>query len=144
MGAIVTYEFYSDVYKGTETDETSFPALSARAEDVIGAMTRWAVTPESLPDYPLFVQTLYKKAICAQTDFLALNGEESATGGMPNGFIVGKVSVHERANTASAKSGAMAAAVSPMAIMYLEQTGLMNPQVDVLPDVSMIGGWYGC
>lgn len=129
---------------GTEADETSFPALSARAEDVIGAMTRWAVTAENLAGYPLCIQTLYKKAICAQTDFFALNGLETAEGGTPSGFTVGKVSVSGKSGADIVRKGAMADAISPMAILYLEQTGLMNPQADVLPDMPMIGGWYGC
>ena len=41
MSAIVDYTYYSTVYMGTEADEASFPALCARAEDVIGAMARW-------------------------------------------------------------------------------------------------------
>lgn len=142
MGAIVDYQFYAEVYMGTEADAASFPALSARAEDVIGAMTRWAIDAVNLADHPILTQTLYKKSICAQTDYFALNGIESAAGGTPSGFTVGKVSVRETANAGSAKCGAMAASVSPLAIMYLEQTGLMNPQVDVLPDAPMIGGWY--
>ena len=37
----VDFVYYSTVYLGKEADETSFPALCARAEDVISAMVRW-------------------------------------------------------------------------------------------------------
>ena len=38
---VVDFEFYSTVYMGTDADEASFPALCARASDVVGAVTHW-------------------------------------------------------------------------------------------------------
>ena len=133
MSAIVDYDFYSTVYMGQEADEASFPALCARAEDVVGAMTRWAVTVNSIDQFPELVQTLYRKAICAQVDFLAVNGLDSLTiaAGADNGFTVGKVSIHGRSGAAASAAGGMAGNVAPLAMMYLEQTELLNPAVPV-------------
>ena len=128
MSAIVDYTFYSTVYMGTEADEASFPALRARACDVIGAMIRWR-DPETLTDPVL---TLYKKAVCAQVDYFALNGFESVAGGSDRGFTVGKVSVSGKSGNDLKATGAMSAHISPLAIMYLEQTGLMYPGVPVM------------
>ena len=132
MSAIVDIEFYSNVYMGSEADTASFPALCARAEDVIGAMTHWRVTADTLGELPELVQTLYKKAICAQVDYFAVNGLDSTAGGTDTGFTVGKVSVNSRAGNELITKGAMAGHISPMAIQYLEQTGLMGPQVAVM------------
>ena len=133
MSAIVDYEYYSTVYMGQEADEASFPALCARAADVVGAMTRWK-DPETMTAFQL---TLYKKAICAQVDFFALNGLDSVAGTSGVGFTVGKVSVN---GTGRAEGrGAMSAYISPMALMYLEQSGLMNPQVGTLAEPWI--GW---
>ncbi len=139
MSAIVGYSFYSTVYMGTEADETSFPALCARAEDVVGAMTRWAVTVNSIGQFPEPIQTLYRKAICAQADFFAVNGLDSVVlaAGTDNGFTVGKVSVHGRSGAAASAGGSMAGNVAPLAMMYLEQTGLLNPAVPVVE-----GRWW--
>ncbi len=139
MSAIVDFSFYSTVYMGTEADETSFPALCARAEDIVGAMTRWAVTVNSIDQFHELVQTLYRKAICAQVDFLAVNGLDSLTiaAGADNGFTVGKVSVHGRSGVAASAAGDMAGNVAPLAMMYLEQTGLLNPAVPVVE-----GRWW--
>lgn len=139
MSAIVDFSFYSTVYMGTEADETSFPALCARAEDIVGAMTRWAVTVNSIDQFHELVQTLYRKAICAQVDFLAVNGLDSLTiaAGADNGFTVGKVSVHGRSGAAASAAGGMAGNVAPLAMMYLEQTGLLNPAVPVVE-----GRWW--
>lgn len=130
MGAIVDYSFYTDTYKGQEpdVDASSFPALEAHAERIIGAMTRWRVTEETFPDLPHFTQTLVKLAICSQVDAVAVNGFESVSAGNNVGFTVGKV----RVDGGSKTSGTLSTSVSPAAMLYLEQTGLLNPAVPVL------------
>ena len=128
MSAIVDYTFYTSVYMGTEAEEASFPALCSRACDVVGAMTRW-VDPETLTEPVL---TLYKKAVCAEVDYFALNGFESVSGGSDRGFTVGKVSVSGKTGGELKHEGAMRNHVSPLVLMYLEQTGLLNPAVPVV------------
>lgn len=127
MSAIVDFSWYAGEYTGTEVDETSFPALCAHASRIIGAMTHWRVTEDNFNELPSMVRTLYKLAICAQIDFLAINGVESITGGAADGFTVGKVRIDARSGASA--GGAMSASISPAAVSYLEQTGLMNPQV---------------
>jgi hypothetical protein len=124
----VDFVYYSTVYLGKEADETSFPALCARAEDVIGAMIRWKDPSTFTP----FQVTLYKKAICAQVDFFAVNGLDSVAGGTGQGFTVGKVSVNGDQAQPGSSSGAMAHSLSNLVIMYLEQSGLLNPAVPVV------------
>ena len=130
MSAIVDFAYYTGTYMGTEADQASFPALNAQASRVIGAMTRWQVTDDNFATFPPMVQTLYKLAICSQVDFLAINGVESlnTTGGV--GFTVGKVRVDGYASART--GGALSADVSPAAVAYLEQTGLLNPAVPVV------------
>lgn len=127
MSAIVDLNYYQTVYMGKEADQTSFPALNAHASRMIGAMTRWRVNEENFTRLPSLVQTQYRLAICSQIDFVAINGLESINEGDSGGFTVGKVTVHggKRAGV----GGAMSASISPAAILYLEQTGLMNPSV---------------
>ena len=122
----VDFSYYWNVYQGKEANETSFPALCARAEDVIGAMVRWQDPSTFTP----FQMTLYKKAVCAQIDYFAVNGFDSVTGGTDRGFTVGKVSVNGKGETAH--GGAMSGNLAPLVVMYLEQSGLMNPSVPVV------------
>ena len=129
---VVDFTFYTNVYGGTDVDNTSFPALCARASDVIGAVTHW-VDDATIAKLPAILQTLYKKAICAQIDFFALNGTDVVNESGNAGFTVGKVTVHGKSN---ASGGKMVDSISPLAISYLEQTGLMNPQV------PCIEGWW--
>lgn len=136
MSAIVDYTYYSSVYMGTEVDQTSFPALNAHASRMIDAMTRWKVNEQNFSELPELTQTQYKLAICSQIDFLSLNGLESINDTGSAGFTVGKVTVHGK--TASASGGAMSANISPATMLYLEQSGLMNPSVPA------IGGGFMC
>ena len=130
---VVDYTFYSSVYGGTDATQLTFPALCARASDIIGAVTHW-VDESFILTLPQLTQMLYKKAICAQVDFLALNGTDSLNETASGGFTVGKVTVHAKANASC--GGKLSESISPLAIGYLEQTGLMNPQV---PTVE---GWW--
>ena len=131
---VVDYTFYTTVYGGTDADYTSFPALCARAEDVVGAMAHWAVDETNISNLPLLHQNLYKKAICAQVDWFAINGLDSVNESDENGFTVGKVTVH--GSSGGKSGGKMSGNISATAIMYLEQTGLMNPQVPTFD------GWW--
>lgn len=137
MGAVVDFAFYTAVYMGSEADAASFPALCARAEDVIGAMTRW-VDPETLKGRTLL---LYKKAVCAQVEYFAVNGLESTAGGDDRGFTVGKVSISGKSGSDLVRRGVMADKISPMAVLYLEQTGFLAPQVETAPDMPFVG-WF--
>lgn len=134
MSVIVDYSYYTDTYKGTEVDQTSFPTLNAHASRIIGAMTRWQVDESTIDNFPSMIQTLYRLAVCSQIDFLAINGVESLSDGNNTGFTVGKVRVEGRSGASA--GGAMSASISPAAKSYLEQTGLMNPQVPT------VDGWW--
>ncbi|MBR2209898.1 MAG: hypothetical protein IJ896_00255 [Fibrobacter sp.] len=136
MSAIVDFQYYTETYMGSEADETSFPALNAHASRVIANMTRWQVDETTINSLPSLTQTLYRLAVCSQIDFLAINGVDSMTDGEGSvGFAVGKVRVDGKGKTSA--GGAMSASISPAAISYLEQTGLMNPAVPV-------AGCYPC
>lgn len=130
---VVDFSFYWNVYGGTDADDTTFPALCARASDIVGALTHW-VDDATILKLPAQIQTLYKKAVCAQIDFLAINGMDSLNESASAGFTVGKVTVHGKANASG--GGSMQDNISPLSISYLEQTGLMNPQVPTFE------GWW--
>ena len=127
---VVTYEFYRFEYVGDlSVTEDDFPRLEARAEDAINALIRSRTVPAQF-------KLLYQKAICAQVDYYAIYGIEAANVGlMETSFSVGKVSV--TGGGAMARSGG-ASMVSPQAIAYLEQTGLMNPAFPV----AGARGWW--
>jgi hypothetical protein len=61
-----------------------------------------------------------------------VNGLDSVAGGTDRGFTVGKVSVNNKNVTDTIKKGAMNGNLSPMVLMYLEQSGLLYPGVPVV------------
>ena len=128
--AAVSYEFFKATYAGDPSvTETDFPRLEARAEDAVNALIRFRAVPAQF-------EKLYQKAICAQIDYYAVYGIEAASAGlMENSFTVGKVSI--TGGGASARSGG-ASMISPQAVAYLEQTGLLNPVVPVAGN----RGWW--
>ena len=128
MSAIVDYPYYKGVYMGNEVEQSSFPALYAHASRIVSVMTRWRVNEQNFSELPEIVKTMYQLAICSQIDFLAINGLESMNS-TDTGFTVGKVTVH---GTDKTGAGAMSESVSPAALSYLEQSGLMNPAVGVM------------
>ena len=135
MSAIITYSYYNETYMGSEVDAASFPALYAHASRMVAAMCRWQVDEDNFSELTSFQQNLYRLAICSQIDFLSVNGLESINDTGGGGFTVGKVTVHSK-TTANGRSnyengGAMSANISPAAILYLEQSGLMYPGVGV-------------
>ena len=134
---VVDYTYYSTVYLGKEADQASFPALCARAEDVINSMCRW----RDPATFNTIQTVLYKKAICAEVDYFAVNGLDSTAGGTDRGFTVGKVSVSGKSGSDLKSMGAMAEHLSPLVMMYLEQSGLLNPQVETAPDMPLVG-WF--
>lgn len=143
--AIVDMAYYSTVYMGQEASDCDFPAMEARAEDVIGAMTRWRVTADTIASLPAFQRALVQKAVCAQVDYFAVNGlDVIASSSNGPGFTVGKVSVSGKSGSDYVRKGAMADYIAPMALAYLEQSGLMNPQVALAPDLPLVGGWPLC
>lgn len=128
--AAVSYEFFKATYVGDPAvTETDFPRLEARAEDAVNALIRFRAVPAQF-------EAQYQKAICAQIDYFAIYGIEAASAGlMENSFTVGKVSV--TGGGASSRSG-KASMISPQAVAYLEQTGLLNPAVPVAGN----RGWW--
>lgn len=140
--AIVDLTYYTVTYMGQEATESDFPKLEARAEDVICSMTRWTVTADTIASLTEHQQMLVKKAICAQVDYFAVNGLDSVAGSTGVGFTVGKVSVNGRSGAEAVRKGAMSEHISPLALMYLEQTGLMNPAVPVTPSQPLQGWWW--
>ncbi len=136
--ALIDHQHYTEVYMGESVDEADFPALARRAEDAVGALTRHQVTEENIDNLPPIVRTLYKRAICAQIEYLNEIGMTAAiTGetGMANGFTVGKV--HVGGSSGRKATTTAGVPIAPAARLHLEQTGLLSRYVATLPDAPL-------
>ena len=136
---IVTLNYYNTNYIGEPVDAAIFQRLSARAEDVISSITRYQYEPlnarltaEGHTALAAQITTLYKNAICAQIEYYAANDVLTVTAGdSDGGWTVGKVRVDGKDKSGGESRGE--ALVSPSALMYLQQTGLLNRSISV-PD----------
>ena len=134
--SIVTETYYTSTYYGESVLSADFPRFEARAEEAILQFLRGRVDETNLAEQTTANQTLIKKAICAQIEYLAYLGIRTANFGNANeSFTVGKVSV----SSAKLPSG-RTSIVCPAAIAFLEQTGLAGGQVDC-PEISNLPLW---
>ena len=124
---LVTYEFYTNTYYGEPVSVDDFPRYEARAEDAILIVIK--KTDVEAAALPAAVLTLVQKAICAQIEYLFEYGMGVSVYGKEagGGFTVGKVTVNNGSSTAAAGVRSM---IAPAVYAYLEQTGLLNPQVE--------------
>ena len=138
---LVSYDEYTQLYLGEPVSQTDFPRYEARAEMlVLSVIKKTADQAASLPEAVLFS---VKTAICAEIDYLYEYGVEVASYGKEagGGFTTGKVSVNNGA-ASRAEAGARSM-IAPAVYVYLEQTGLLNPQVDTAPEPwPALRGWF--
>ena len=128
---IVTYAYYSDTYLGEPIAETEFPRAEAKAERAVNLITYGrAAAFDALPQH---LQSAVRDAICAQIEYYAIMGTDVSVNGDTGGagWTVGKVHVNGGAGAAAARTGASTMLCSA-AVAALEQTGLMNPQVETV------------
>ncbi|WP_281659123.1 hypothetical protein [Halobacillus sp. Cin3] len=123
--------FYDDEYMGLPIpDIEEFKRLSKRASEIIDQMTNYTIKNYEFTRMAEFIQEQVKKATAAQTEFLALNGEEVNHGDSTTSMSIGKFSISE-GNRDSQLIGRNPKRTSPAVIQYLVPTGLIYAGVDV-------------
>lgn len=123
--------FYDDEYMGTPIpDVEEFKRLSRRASETIDQMTNYTIKNYEFTQLASFIQEQVKLATAAQTEFLALNGEEVNHGDSTTSMSIGKFSVTE-GNRESQRMSRSQKRTSPAVIEYLVPTGLLYAGVEV-------------
>lgn len=134
--AIVTREYYNDIYMGDPIAEDDFARYERRAETLILYLIRKTESEVSalIPSTYMAVEN----AICAEMEYLYEYGMGVATYGKEGGggFTVGKVSVKDGGSESGAKT-----MIAPAVYIYLEQTGLLNANVPTAAEPWM-WGWF--
>lgn len=140
--AIVSYEYYANTYCGEAIAECSFPQYANRATRQIINLTHGRAA--NFAALPAFQQTAILNAICAQIEYLFLEGMEiTVNGSSTGGWTVGKVRV-DKGGSSSAKVTGAPTMICAGAIAELEQTGLLNPQVPTLGEPILLPYPWGC
>ena len=123
--AYLTYPEYAAI--SGEVSAEDFPSFDKAAENIIDLETQYQIDMTTLPSK---IQSLVKKAVAAQIDYLNVYGIDVAfTASNPQGFTVGKVKVESGSST-----NAKFSVLSPIAESILELTGLLSRHVHVVGD----------
>ena len=140
--AIVTFEYYNETYLGETIAEEDFPRAEARSERIINQITHGRAA--NFAALPASQQEAIQEAICAQIEYLAINGSEiTVNGESAGGWTVGKVRV-DKGSGSGANARSAASMVCAAAIGILEQTGLLNPQVPTVGNPIILPYPWGC
>lgn len=81
--------YYTTEYEGIEVNNDLLPKLLKRASRDIDSLTGFSIDFEKLSSRN---QKLVKDAVCAQAEFLALNGETSSSVTSDGSFSIGSYS----------------------------------------------------
>jgi len=68
------YTYYTDTFLGDLATEATFPKLLLRATEIIDDLTMYKVTQTTFSSLPTFMQEQFKKALCAEIDYIEANG----------------------------------------------------------------------
>ena len=127
---LVSYSYYSNTYLGEPIAETEFPRAEAKAERAVHLMTYGRA--QNFDALTTFQKQAVMDAICAQVEYYAIMGTDVSVNGDTGGagWTVGKV--HVNGSGAAASRAGAASMLCAAAVAALEQTGLMNPQVETV------------
>ena len=125
---IVDEDYYNNIYKGVRV-ESDLSALLERASDIVRQNCTYVI--DDIEKLPSFMRENLKKAVCAQAEFMEINGElESFSGGNFSsgaGFSIGKFSMSggNSSGSVGGVSGKISGRNSPDMLAYLEAAGLL-------------------
>lgn len=137
--AYITFSQYTSLFGQPSISEDDFNIYATLASDLIDSITRYSIEKAGgISMLPATIQLLVEKAAGAQVLYFSELGMETVlTGQSGLGFTVGKVHVDGSGQTLN-KSQTM---ISPMAQIYLEQSGLMGRRVTCLGPFP--SGYFG-
>lgn len=136
--------YYNYSFQGDAVDSSALPAYISRATDIVDIITGFAIQRAGgLASFPAGTIELVKKAVAYQVEYFIQNGgletANSGQGVASDSMSIGKFGIKQRVTAAQQNADPR---VCPMTISILEQTGLMNRQVDARGgDFMGLGGW---
>ena len=126
--AYLSYAEYAAI--SGEVPFEDFPQFDKAAENIIDLEIQYQI--DDLTTLPSKIQSLVKKAVAAQIDYLSVYGLDVVySGSRPQGFRVGEVSV---TNSSSTTKETKFSVLSPIAESILELTGLLSRHAHVVSD----------
>lgn len=135
ISAFADKDYYNNFYKGVKIEDDDLNALLERASDIVRQNSIY--TLDDIGKLPSFMQENLKKAVCAQVEFMEMNGgiEAFASGNVSSGtgFSIGKFSMSgvNSSGSSGGISGKISERNSPNMLAYLEAIGFLYRGVGV-------------
>lgn len=118
----ITQEYYDNTYLGESVSTADFPSLLLRAQEIVEELCMYRISEDRLNTFSESTQERIKKAICAQVEYLDINGGSDMDNGSDiQSATLGKFSYTKQVSNA----GTGSSIYSPRAIRYLVPTGLL-------------------
>lgn len=119
----VTQEYYNNTFHGEPVAEADFPSLLDRAGEIIEELCMYRISESNLDKYGTDTQERIRKAVCAQIEYLDVNGGSE----MDNGADLQSAGLGKFNYTkASGASGSAQQSIyAPRAMRILAPTGLL-------------------
>lgn len=115
-------ESYYVNFIGKSELDTGFSELLPRASEIVEEMCLYRVTEDNIESYSQYVQTRFKNAICAQIEYMDVNGGADAD----NGISVQSATLGKFSYTSAADDGSSdGCSYAPRALRILAPTGLL-------------------
>lgn len=118
----VTQQYYNETFHGEPVDETDFPSLLVRAEEIVEELCMYRISESNLDKYSTDTQERIRKAVCAQIEYLDANGgSEMDNGSDLQSAGLGKFNYSK----ATSAGGETQSIYAPRAQRLLVPTGLL-------------------
>lgn len=119
----ITQEYYNDTFHGEPVHEADFPSLLDRAAEIIEELCMYRISESNLDKYGTDTQERIRKAICAQIEYLDVNGgSEMDNGADLQSAGLGKFNY---VKASGASGSAKQSIYAPRAQRILAPTGLL-------------------
>lgn len=121
--SFVDKDYYVDTFHGESVSDADFPSLLERATEIVEEMCSYRISESCLAKYPQEVQERFKKAICAQIEYLDANGGSD----MDNGVNLQSAGLGKfnYSRAADGNGNSSQSIYAPRAWRYLVPTGLL-------------------
>lgn len=115
--------YYTDTYKGEPVNDADFPSLLVRAGEIVEEMTMYRVTELTFPVLAADVQERFRRAVCAEVEYLSANGGSDLDNGADlSSASLGKFNYTKAAGT---NGSTQQSVYSPRSMRLLAPTGLL-------------------
>src|SRR5699024_5887396 len=131
----IDYAYYTEEYKGTEIDETTFDQYARRASELIDQLTNDVLYGQEFTQIAQYLQDKVRLATAAQVEFYVEKdgyiGVDTGTDGELSNVSIGAFSYQDGNANNNASTSKQASRVSPTALEHLKRTGLLYSGLDV-------------